>query len=133
MIRIAAILPVLFGLWSCGGETVSGHGAAGRTWKLVELDGAAFPARATLTFPEEGRIAGEGPCNRYSGAQTVPYPWFRAEKIAATRRACPDLAAETAYFSALEAMTLAEVAGDVLILRTGDGREMVFQADGSAE
>jgi heat shock protein HslJ len=56
----------------------------------------------------------------------APYPWFEAGDIAVTRRACPDLAAETAFFDALADMTLAEVAGDALILSTPDGREMVF-------
>lgn len=125
----AAALALLFGLSLCDGdETASGHGAAGVTWVLAELDGAAFAARATLTFPKPGAIAGEAPCNRYSARQGVPYPWFRAEAVVATRRACPDLAAEARYFRALEAMTLAEVAGDVLILRDDAGREMIFRA-----
>lgn len=128
----AAALALLFGLSLCDGdETASGHGAAGATWVLAELDGAAFPARATLAFPEPGSIAGEAPCNRYFARQSVPYPWFRAEAIVATRRACADLAAETRYLRALEAMTLVEVAGDVLILRDEAGREMVFRAAGT--
>jgi len=129
MTRLAGLLTALAALWNCtGDETVSGYGAAGTTWRLVELDGARFPARATLTFPEEGRIAGDGPCNAFTADQTAPYPWFDAERIAATRRACPDLDAEAAFFSALEAMTLAEVAGDVLILSNDTGRQMVFNA-----
>ena len=135
MIRLAATLALLTGLWNCvgdepGDESVAGHGAAGVTWALSELDGAPFAARATLGFPEAGRIAGQGPCNRYSGEQTVPYPWFATENITSTRRACPDLAAEQAFFAALAAMTLSEVAGDVLILRDDTGREMVFRATG---
>lgn len=129
MIRAALVLPLLAGLLHCtGDETLSGYGAQGVTWRLQEMDGAPYPAKATLTFPEEGRIAGEAPCNSFSGAQTVPYPWFRAEQVAATRRACPELEAEAAFFRALSEMTLAEVAGDTLILKTEDGREMVFRA-----
>lgn len=129
MIRMAAVMAVLAGLWGCAGdETVAGHGAAGRIWQLAELDGSPFAARATLSFPQEGRIAGEGPCNRFFATQSAPYPWFAVKDIAATRRACPELAAEAAFFAALRAMTLAEVAGDTLILRDDTGREMVFRA-----
>ena len=129
MIRSALILPAIFGLWSCSDETLSGYGAAGVVWELEELDGQAAPARATLSFPQEGQIQGEAPCNQFSGQQTVPYPWFKAENIAATRRACPHLQAEAAFFAALSEMTLAEVAGNVLILRNDAGREMVFRAE----
>ena len=129
MIRAAMIVSAFFGLWSCGDETLSGYGATGVVWQWAELDGQSVAARATLIFPEEGRIEGEAPCNRFSGVQTVPYPWFKAERIAATKRACPDLAAEAAFLEALSEMTLAELAGDVLILRNDAGREMVFRAE----
>ncbi|MFB9151465.1 META domain-containing protein [Roseovarius ramblicola] len=126
--RFALVLVAMSLLGYCKDETVSGHGGATATWVLRSIDGAAFPARATLTFPEEGRLAGEAPCNRYSGQQTVPYPWFSAGHIIGTKRACPDLDAETRYFRALGDMTLAEIAGDTLILSNDAGREMVFRA-----
>jgi len=109
-------------------ETISGYATPGVTWTLSELSGTPYPARATLTFPEEGRIAGKAPCNDYSATQNAPYPWFEAGPVAATKRACPDLPAETAFFDALARVTLAEVAGEVLILSTEDGFEMVFRA-----
>jgi len=126
--RLALVLAALSALGYCKDETVSGHGGEGMTWVLRSLDGAPFTARATLAFPEEGEIAGAAPCNRYAGEQTVPYPWFSAERIVSTRRACPDLDAETRYLRALEQMTLAEIAGDTLILSNDAGREMVFRA-----
>ena len=45
-----------------------------------------------------------------------------------TRRACPELPEETAFFKALEQMTLAEVVGETLILSNTEGGEMVFEA-----
>lgn len=113
-----------------GDETLNAYGAAGKTWKLVELRGAAFPARANIVFPEPGQMAGQGPCNRFSAAQNVPYPWFEAGPIAATRRACPALADETAFFTALSAARQVEVAGDTLILSDEDSVLLVFKADG---
>ncbi|MEO0774432.1 MAG: META domain-containing protein [Pseudomonadota bacterium] len=127
--RAGVGLTAMLGLFSCGDETLSGYGASDVTWVLTEIDSAAFEARAELTFPEEGRIQGQAPCNSFSGAQTVPYPWFKAEEIVVTRMACPDLPAETAFFDALQAMTLAEVGGDTLFLSNDDGRKMVFRAE----
>lgn len=126
--RTALLLIAMSILGSCKDETVSGHGGAGAAWALESIDGTPFPARATLSFPEEGTLAGEAPCNRYSGAQTLPYPWFRVKALVATKRACADLEAETRYLRALEEMTLVEVAGDTLLLTNEAGREMVFRA-----
>lgn len=109
-----------------GDETVAGYGAGDGAWQLVQLDGVKFGAIGYLRFEAAGRITGAGPCNRFGGKQTAPYPWFRAERILSTKRACPDMAAESDYFQALQAMTLAEVQGDVLILSTPEGREMIF-------
>jgi len=110
-------------------ETVGAYGAADRVWDLVEIDGVTFRQRATLTFPENDQIAGNAPCNSYSGAMTIPYPWFEAGPLAVTRMTCPDQEAETRFFSALGDMTLSEVAGSTLILSNDDGREMLFQSN----
>lgn len=126
--RTALLLIAMSLLGYCKDETVSGHGAQAAVWELVTIDGTPVTARATLTFPEEGVIAGEAPCNRYSAQQTVPYPWFRAERIISTRRACPELDAETRFLGALAEMTLVEVAGDTLVLSNDAGREMLFRA-----
>lgn len=105
----------------------SAYNAPGHVWRLVELDGAPFPALATLSFPATGRIEGQAPCNRYFGEMWQVYPWFRAEKIASTRRACPDLGLEQAFLEALGRMTLAEASEELLIL-TDDARGvMIFR------
>lgn len=109
-------------------ETVSAYGGADRLWTLVELDGAPFTKRATMSFPETEKIAGKAPCNSYSGTMSAPYPWFETGPLAVTRMACRDLAAEAEFFAALGEMTLSEVSGDTLILSNDAGREMVFNA-----
>ena len=126
--RLVLAVMALSVLGYCKDETVTGYGGAEAVWHLESLDGAAFPARATLMFPAEGELAGEAPCNTYSGRQTVPYPWFAAEAVAATKRACPKLAEEALYLTALAEMTLVEVLGGVMILSNDAGREMVFRA-----
>lgn len=119
-------LGALAGCWA--DETLTGYGAKGRVWTLQSIDGTPFGARAEIEFPDEGRIAGRGPCNSFTAAQSHPYPWFATGPIVATRMVCPDLEREAAFFTALSAMTLAEVVGDTLILSTDTGREMVFRA-----
>lgn len=129
MMKPAILLASFVGLTACvGDETIARYAVPGAEYELVDVDGAAFGPRATITFPEAGRVVGQGPCNRYSAPQSEVYPWFNLGPIAATRMACPDLAAEAAFFDALAAMTLAEVAGNTLILTAPDGREMVFRA-----
>ena len=128
MIRAAIALMLFTGLFSCADETLTGYGAADTRWVLSEIDGTAFTATASIEFPEEGAIQGPATCNSFQGQQIVPYPWFKAENIAVTRRACPDLSAETMFLEALQAMPLAEVAGNTLILSNESGRKMVFLA-----
>jgi len=131
MIRLAAPLIFVGFLNGCqGDETVRAYGAADKQWRLVDLNDTAFSASATLTFPETGRVTGQGPCNGFSATMTVPYPWFELGPIAATQRACPELDAETVYFSALSAATLSEVLGDTMILSNTEGLSMVFKAGG---
>jgi len=125
--RLIALIALSL-LGYCKDETVSGYAGTDVTWALHSINEAPFNARATLTFPQEGRIAGNAPCNSYFAAQTVPYPWFKAGPIGSTKRACPDLKAETLFFQTLAKMTLSEVAGDTLILSNDDGAQMVFRA-----
>ena len=118
---------------ACAGptaETVVTQGGEGQSYVLVSIDGAPFPARATISFPGPLQVRGNGPCNSYRGGRSVPLPGFGTTALAVTRRACPDLRAEGAFFAALAAMTAAEVDGTTLILSApGIGRSMVFQAE----
>ncbi|WP_424832654.1 META domain-containing protein [Ruegeria sp.] len=128
MTRLIMTLP-LVALFQCAkDETVAAYGAADQTWVLQEIDGQPYGASALLRFPDEGKIAGNAPCNSYSGTLNAPYPWFEITDLAATRAACAGLEAEGVYFAALLSMTQSEVSGDVLILRNEDGHEMIFKA-----
>ncbi len=112
-----------------GDETLFSYGAANHVWTLEKLNGQPYEATATLTFPEPGILNGSAPCNGYSGQQTAPYPWFEARALAVTKRACPQLDAETRFLEALTAMTLSEVSGGILVLSNDAGDEMVFTTD----
>lgn len=108
-------------------ETISGYADAGAVWTLTELDGKPFSASATISFPTKGKVNGKAPCNTYASNQTKPMPWFEMGPVMSTKMACPELAAEQQFFNSLNAMTLAEVQGNILILSNDAGREMVFK------
>ncbi|SFI83902.1 META domain-containing protein [Jannaschia pohangensis] len=128
--NLRALPLILLLLAACrADETISGYADPQTLWALQELDGQPFTARATLQFPSEGKVAGRAPCNSFGAVQSVPLPWIEITAIRATRSICPEIEAEQRYLAALQAMTLAEVAGDVLILHNNAGREMVFRAD----
>lgn len=123
------VIALVFATAACQtDETVSAYSGDKQAFNLVAIDGAAFAASATIDLSQAGRIQGTAPCNQYFAGQTAPYPWFEAGPIGATRMACPDLAAETAFFEALGTMTFAEVLDDTLLLSNSDGREMLFQS-----
>jgi heat shock protein HslJ len=123
------LLPFIILLQACGpDETLTGYASADAVYVLQTLDGNNVAFRATLQLPEQGKISGTGPCNSFFAIQTAPYPWFDAGPIAATRKACPELTEEAAYFAALSEMTISETLGLVLILTNDTGREMAFQA-----
>jgi heat shock protein HslJ len=127
ILRFIALIILLV---SCGSdETISGYADRKMIYALASIDNAPFTARATIAFAKEGAVNGTRPCNTFQAAQSVPYPWFALGPIASTRRACPDLGQETAYFAALADMRFAEVAETVLILSNKAGGEMVFQAE----
>lgn len=97
-------------------------------WTLTEIDGRPFDARATLQFPEPGRVAGQAPCNRFSGTLAVDGTAMTLGPLAATQMACPDLTAETVFFKSLSAMTDVALEDGLLTLRNAEtGEAMVFR------
>ncbi len=129
--RLAIPLIFLMLVSACRDEgSPAAYSATDKVWQLVELDGKAFDAKATLTFPEAGRIAGTTPCNQYNGAMTAAYPKFETGPIAATKRACIDMAQESAFLAGLGAATTSDLSNDTLTLSNADGLKMVFKSGG---
>lgn len=100
------------------------------TWRLLSLNGAAFGAHATLAFLPDGTLQGEGPCNGYGAQLTALPPAWAMDAVRATRMACADLDAESAYFAALSRMTSAAQTASTLTLTAPDGSTMIFAAMG---
>jgi heat shock protein HslJ len=108
-------------------ETVSGQTTASDVWVLNTMNGTSVDTQITIEFPEEGRISGQAPCNRYFATQTAPLPWFEVGPIGSTKMACPKLNLESHYFTALQQMTTAEITGDTLLLKADTGDSLVFK------
>ncbi len=82
----------------------------GTEWVLTDLAGTpALPGgKATLAFPEAGRVAGNGSCNRFTGSVVISGDTLKMGPLASTRMACVDndvSKQEDAYFKALNAAT----------------------------
>ncbi|HTC42523.1 MAG TPA: META domain-containing protein [Candidatus Acidoferrales bacterium] len=89
------------------GRTIS---LEGTEWVLTDLAGTlALPGgKATLVFPEAGRVAGNGSCNRFTGALTITGDALKIGPLASTRMACVDESVskqEDAYLKALGGAT----------------------------
>ena len=85
----------------------AGPTLVGTAWRLEDLGGTtAIPGvEATLEFPEAGRAAGRGSCNRFFGTVEISGESIRFGPLAATKMACVDAAAnaqETKYLEALQ-------------------------------
>ena len=76
--------------------------------KAFEVIGQRRGGKATLAFPEAGRVAGNGSCNRFTGSVVISGDTLKMGPPASTRMACVDndvSKQEDAYFKALNAAT----------------------------
>jgi heat shock protein HslJ len=92
----------------------------GTEWRLQELGGApALPSlQATLAFPEAGRVAGFGSCNRFFGTYTLVQSKVAFGQMGMTRMACmgPAGEQETRYMAALQKAQSLRVDGSTLLI-----------------
>jgi heat shock protein HslJ len=78
----------------------------GTEWLLENLEGGSPDhGRATLAFPEAGKVAGNGSCNRFFGPAEIKGDAIRLGPLASTRMACAEQAMdqEAKYLEALQA------------------------------
>ena len=79
----------------------------GSEWLLEDLGGSGVidNIQATLVFPEAGKIAGFGSCNRFFGPVEIHGDAMKIGPLGSTRMACPEavMSQETKYLAALQA------------------------------
>jgi heat shock protein HslJ len=104
----------------------------GTWWRLDSLGEAKVieGSGPTLAFSADGRIAGNGSCNQFSGAVSINGSEITMGPIAATKRACLDEAVsnqETQYFAALETANRYEWQDPYLLIHgTGSQKPLRF-------
>jgi heat shock protein HslJ len=80
---------------------------SGSEWLLEDLGGHGVidNVQATLTFPEAGKVGGNGSCNRFFGPSQINGDHVKVGPLGSTRMACPEavMKQETKYLAALQA------------------------------
>lgn len=106
---------------AAGGGVIGGPAASalwGTAWRLEDLDGTPVLERveATLEFPETGRAAGNGSCNRFFATVAISGESISFSAIGATRMACEEAVGmqEAKYLSALQNAERFTLAGSTL-------------------
>ncbi|MBN9369644.1 MULTISPECIES: META domain-containing protein [Hydrogenophaga] len=115
-------LPFIAGLGACA--MPAGPGGApslvGTEWRLEDLGGSGVLDRvpATLAFPEAGRVAGQGSCNRFFGSYTLVQDRIAFGQMGMTRMACAGAVGEqeNRYMAALQKAQRVQVQGSTLTL-----------------
>jgi len=77
----------------------------GSEWLLEDLSGSGVidDVKATLTFPEVAKVAGNGSCNRFFGPAEITGDAIKLGPLASSRMACPEsvMNQEAKYLNAL--------------------------------
>ena len=102
-------------------ETVDGKSLVGTNWQVESVDsgGIIDNSMITVSFPEQGRIAGSTGCNRYMGNFVVGSGGaVTVSGMGSTRRACPEalMNQEGKVLAALEATTQVKMEGSQFLL-----------------
>lgn len=81
----------------CGGEAI-GMTLANGTWRVEQVNGAAVAGSMQFTA---NRVTASFGCNTVNGSYTVTSITLSAGGLASTRRACPNMTAETQALAVL--------------------------------
>jgi heat shock protein HslJ len=84
-----------------------GFHPSGSEWLLADLGGSGVldNVQATLAFPEAGKVAGNGSCNRFFGTVEINGNNIKLSPLGSSRMACPEavMNQETKYLKTLQA------------------------------
>jgi heat shock protein HslJ len=126
--RLPVLLAATLSLAACVTPAMSEGEIEGIDWHLVGFEGQTVGWKATLRFDGD-KVAGKAPCNSWFGKNPANLPAVSIGAIGATRMACPNLAAEAAFFETLQAMQRTELDQGHLFLVGMEGRIMEFARD----
>ena len=108
----------------------------GKAWLLRELDGESISGKGLMKgvpkvefLVEEDRITGHGGCNSITGVYVNEWKYVRFGQIASTLMACPDMAVEQRFLTAISGKLFRYALMDqFLILSRPDGTTLRFEA-----
>jgi heat shock protein HslJ len=100
----------------------------GSEWQLVDIAGTPIVhgSKPTLAFPDVGRVAGNGSCNRFTGSVNVEGDIIKMGALASTRMACTNnniSQQEDTYLKALQAATHFVYQYPYLLIYTEDNEQ----------
>lgn len=89
-----------------GPASTDAFNLVGSEWLLEDLGGSGVidGIQATLAFPEAGKVAGKGSCNRFFGSAEISGLTIKLGPLASSRMACPEavMNQEGKYLDALQ-------------------------------
>ena len=110
---------------------------AGSEWRPVEIEGVevAEDVETFIRFGEDGKVEGNGGCNRFFGSVEIDGETLAFGPLAATKMLCPGPASETEdrFFAALAEATAFHRDGTVLELTAADGEPLIVLAQTDAD
>ena len=126
--------PTQVALWLKRADAESGGGTGGlvgTAWRLEDLAGASVVDRteATLEFPEAGKVAGSGSCNRFFGTVVISGDSLSFGPLGSTRMSCAEAVGtqETTYLKALQDAERFTLEGSLLLISSkGMGKPLRF-------
>ena len=94
------------------------------TQNISILSGEWRAGEQSVAFTADGRVTGNGGCNRFQGNYVATDKTVEIGPLAATRMACPQeiMDLESAFLAALQAVSSYSIAGRTLQLTTDDGQ-----------
>lgn len=114
-----------------GSSNTAATSLFGRRWMLTEIQGSTVrTGEPYIEFDrEQGRLSGNGGCNRFSGVYEITGATMRLSRIISTKRACLDDEAnriETTFLQLLETTTRFEIQAGTLRLYAGERPTLAF-------
>ena len=124
--RLFAILFLVPALMIAGfTESSAAAGELTGAWRVATIDGAPPDGRAgvSLHFEPDGRLFGQGPCNRYHAGYRIEGDKVLFSSGATTRMFCGEeiMRAEQRFMASLSGGAVWRVAGDSLTLAAENG------------
>jgi heat shock protein HslJ len=104
-----------------------GADLAGSEWRPSFMSAAELPAgiKMQVEFQPDGKITGNGGCNRFFGGYAISGTHIKIGPLASTRKGCPGLIrVETAFFATLQAASSFEQTDTTLILFDAAGNTL---------